>query len=333
MNVPKPLLDVLPSIDSPYTLIAFSLIVLIIVIKLILKQEGPVMRIIEKKLTKAQAFSMLKLLTILLIIFAILIYMLGYISELGKLFKNKSKQTSIVLYDRVFDVSNDFITKNEPPKGYFVSTDPHFSFPAPDPISWEKPLWVDSKEDLLKYFSLTFPKDIDLEDPFFDFLANGRFLLILSKQQFNLHIDKQSSIFYQYPFEEEEVIDYIFEEPFIIKGRHHLAIITIPKASLSSRFINVNLATLVSYYLGNSAIRPEQLIATKNSAVLIAHGEFKNALFQSKRQNIKIQKYLKFIDSNTHFYLLEGNCYDPDQVPKISDYIVNAVFKFTVPQK
>ncbi len=327
----KPFLDAIPGITSAYSLIAFVFTIFSVVIVFVLKINGPIVRIIEKKLTKAQAFILLQRIALYSFLFAIFVFFLGYITELSKIFAHKATQTSVLIYDKSFDISETLPYKNKH-SGYFIASEPTFSIPAPDLTTWEKPIWVNKKEDLANFIKLSLPKEIDFNGPFFDFLSSGKAVLILSIKKADLIIDKLSTVPVSSPFETKGDLDYPFDEPLVINGRHHLAIISVPKSELSSKFKTVDIPKLVAFYIHDFSITPDQLITTKNNAVIIAKASFNKIIYQGNRQNITIFKCIRFINSSTHIYILEGTCYAPDSNPEIRSYITDAIFNFILPE-
>lgn len=327
----KPFLDAIPSITSAYSLVAFVLVLLSFTIFILLKSNAPIYALIEKKFTKAQAYTFLSRIALYTFLFACLVFILGYISEFGKIYKIKTSQTSIIIFDKTIDVSAPDSIKSSQTPGYLVASDPAFSIPAPNLDIWEKPLWVTDKLDLQKYISLSLPKEIDFKGPFFDFISNGKFLFLLSKNGIDLEINQRSSVKMDAAFETESVDEYPFKEPIIIKGRHHIGIISIPKSNLQTKFKNVDIASIVTYYISDFYVKPNQLIATKNNAMITTVYKFRKAVYQGSTQDVSIFKCMRFIDSGSHFFIIEGACYAPDSNPAIRSYMLNVVSKFGLP--
>ena len=96
----KPLIDAIPKITSTYSLIALTLVLIALIISLLLKSKNPLFGILEKKFTRVQAYKYLKLVTILIFCFACFVFLLGYVIELGKIYNNKSAQTSVIIYNK-----------------------------------------------------------------------------------------------------------------------------------------------------------------------------------------------------------------------------------------
>lgn len=327
----KPLLEAIPKITSPYTLIAFSLLLLAFTVFTLIRTKSRVWNIIEKKFTKAQAFNFLNRLVLYVFLFACLVFLLGYFIELAKILRAKTEQTSVIIYDKTIDVSELSSIKNKTQTGYLVSTDPPFSIPAPDLQQWEKPVWVSDPETIKKFVTLSLPKEIDFKGPFFDFLSNGKFMMLFSKLPANLEINQQTSFLAGSPFEEDPLDKYPFTEPMIIKGRHHIAIVVIKKSSLPAKFKNVNTAVFVSYYLSTFMLKPDRLITTNNNAIIIATTKFHNATYNQTIQDISILKCVRFIDSGPNFILVEGACYAPESNIGIRNYILDVISKVGIP--
>jgi len=73
MDFFKSLVKVIPEIDSVYKFISFGLLILAIVFVILLKLP-PILRIVEKKLTKVQAYQFLKKILIGFFILALIIF-------------------------------------------------------------------------------------------------------------------------------------------------------------------------------------------------------------------------------------------------------------------
>ncbi len=327
----KPFLDAIPKITSVYSLIAFVLVLLAVTVFILLKANSPIFKILEKKLTKAQTFTFVSRMALYTFLFACFVFLLGYITELGKIYKFKASQTSVIIFDKHVDISGIDSIKSPKNPGYLVASNPDFSIPAPNLDFWEKPIWVTDKSDLQRYISISLPKDIDFKGPFFDFISNGKFIFLLSKQKINLEINQASSIIMDSPFETIGLDNYPFSEPIIINGRHHISIISIEKSSLPAKFKKVRIASLVAFYLSEFSIKPDQLISTNNNAIIIAEYKFYNVVYQNKKQNISIFKCIRFIDSGSYFFIIDGNCYAPDSNPAIRAYMLDVVSKFGLP--
>lgn len=327
----KPFLDAIPKITSAYSLIAFVLVLLAATVFILLKANNPIFKILEKKLTKAQTFTFVSRMALYTFLFACFVFLLGYITELGKIYRSKVSQTSVIIFDKSVDISSIDLIKSPKNSGYLVVSNPDFSIPAPNLDFWEKPIWVTDKSDLQRYISLSLPKEIDLKGPFFDFLSDGKLMALLSKQTTNLEINQSSSISMDSPFEATSLDNYPFSEPMIINGRHHMGIISIQKSRLPAKFHRVNIASLVAFYLSEFSIKPDQLISTKNNAIIIAEYKFNNAVYQDKKQNISIFKCMRFIDSGSYFFIIEGNCYAPNINPAIRAYMLDVISKFGLP--
>lgn len=327
----KPFLDAIPSVTSAYSLIAFVLVLLSFSIFISLRSNARIYTILEKKFTKIQAYSFLNRIALYIFLFACLVFILGYISEFGNIYKIKTAQTSIIIFDKSIDVSLSDSIKNPQTPGYLVASDPAFSIPAPNLEIWEEPLWVTDKLELQKYFNLSLPKEIDFKGPFFDFISTGKFLFLLSKQEIDLEINQKSSFEMDTPFEVNSLDGYPFTAPIRIKGRHHISIISIPKSNLQAKFKYANITSIATYYISDFYIKPDQLISTKNNAMITTIYKFKKAIFQGSTQDVSVFKCMRFIDSGSHFFIIEGACYAPDSNPVIRSYMLNVVSKFGLP--
>jgi hypothetical protein len=327
----KPFLDAIPSITSAYSLIAFVLVLLAATVFILLKSNSPIFKILEKKFTKEQSYKFISRIALYTFLFACFVFLLGYLTEFMKTYNLKTSQTSVIIFDKSVDISTpDKIMSSDHP-GYLVASNPAFSIPAPDLSLWEKPVWVTDKSDLQNFFKISMPKEIDYSGPFFDFISQGRFLFLLSKGTIKLEINKSSSIKIDSPFESTNTDEYPFSEPMIINGRHHIGIISISKANVPNKFKTVNIAALVTFYFSELSLKPDKLIVTNNSAIITNVYQFKNAIYQGLNQDIKIFKCIRFIETDSHFFIIEGNCYAPDSNPDIRKYMLNVISKFGLP--
>lgn len=327
----KPFIDAIPSITSAYSLVAFTLVLLSFLVFILLRTKSPIFQILDRKFTKAQTFLFLNRIALYTFIFACLVFLLGYFTELGKIYKNKSAQTTVIIYDKSIDVSQINSIKSNAQSGYLISSDPAFSIPAPDLQNWENPIWVKDKADIQQYITLSMPKEMQFKGPFFDFLEEGQALFLISKKQADLEINQSSSFTNDSPFEESMSDVYPFTEPMVIKGRHHLGIIAISKSTLPRKFKHVDLNSIIMFYVSNLPNKPDRLITTNNNAILLSTTKFTNIIYQNNKQNINILKCMRFIDSGTHFFIIEGTCYAPDSNPDIRNYMLDIIAKFGVP--
>jgi len=270
-------------------------------------------------------------LVLFVFLFACLVFLLGYFIELAKILHAKTEQTSVIIYDKTIDVSELSSIKNKAQTGYLVSADPPFSIPAPDLQQWEKPVWVSDRETIKKFVTLSLPKEVDFSGPFFDFLSNGKFMMLFSKLPANLEINQQTSFLDDSPFEENSLDKYPFTEPMIFKGRHHIAIAVIQKSFLPAKFKNVNTAMFVSHYLSSFMLKPDRLITTNNNAMILTTTKFHNAIYNQTMQDISIFKCVRFIDSGSSFVPVEGACYAPESNIGIRNYILDVISKFGIP--
>ena len=329
---PKPFLDAIPSITSPYSLICFTLVIMACVFAYSIKAEGPFFRVIEKKFTKAQAYGYLKLLTILCFAFSIVVFILGYTIELVKLLIEKTNQTSIILFDNKYDISNSPTEKFEPKKGSYISTNPVFAFPALNSANWESPKWITTKEDLEKFMKMVMPKDIKFEGPFFDFLKNGKALFIFGKDSISLTLDRETNIIQNYPFEENP-LNGIFEDPFSIIGHSHIGVLIVPKNSLSNKFKTVSTTDILHFFIGSLPLNIEQVLSTPRSAAFTSRVKFTKALFQNERQDLTIFKCTRVLENKSNLYILEGACYAPEISPIIASDMTSCIFRFQIPNE
>ena len=326
----QPFIDALPKIKSPTILAAFVLVLLGFLCWGLYRTETGIFKILQSKLTKLQTFKIFKYAMFLIFFFATLLVILTYVYNLYEIYENKSQQTSILIYGKSYDVTENKTGTSG--YNYFISTNPIFSFPAPNLNQWIEPKWTTNKQDILKLFNQSLPEEIKFDEPIFNFLTYGKALFVFSKMPVSLEINSKSKFIASSPLDEEKVSEYPFEQPIKINGRSNFIIISIKKSDLPSKYLGINVGDLMSTLISTTQLHPEQLISTKLNAVVTFKTTFDNAIYQNQQTKLSIYKIIRYLETSNYYYYIEGTCYAPEQNDKIANYIANAITNFTAPR-
>lgn len=323
-------LDAIPKINSAFTLTAFSLVILAAFLFAIAKSKNSLFRIIEKKLDAQQTYKILSMVALFAFLFACFVYALGFVSEIGKIINHRSEQTSVIILGKPVDISSETskIAQAENYYGTFINSNPGFAFSAPDTNVWEKPIWIKSKDDILKYLKISMPKGLIPESPFLKFIERGKILMLFSKRKIALTVDNRTDIVFSSPFADEAKVRYPIAQPIEAITRDQLGIYAINKNDLGVAFKNTTIANLTTMYLTLFKLDPIQFIITKNNSFITADVKFSNAIFQGVRKDCATHKYIRILETKDDFFIIEASYYDADSSLKTQEYIANVITGF-----
>ena len=323
MNL-EPFLRALPKINSPFTLSAFGLIILAFFLIFLSKTKGAFFHILKDKLTKKQTYKIIRITIVLCFLLAIIIYGLGYFHELRIYLDNRAKQTSIILNDSAIDILD--LDNNVPVnKSFFISTDPPVAFPYPHQDNWEKPIFATNKEEVKRYLSIAFPKEIDFDDPFFELLNNPKMILIPSKSAIEISIVKGSILPDNDIFEKADSLDYPFDEPIKISSRDLIGIISFEKGKPDKSSNVFSMANILVHFIKALNTPASKIISTNTNCIFSGNMLIKKALINGIQKDLEISKYYRITETKSRFYIVEAGCYEPSQKKEILDYIIKVI--------
>lgn len=320
-------LKYLPSIKSPLTLIGLALLLVVAIIYLFLK--SPLVKLLEKKFSRPQAYKAFIYILFGLFILALGILGVAYLKTLLDYNNESRNQTTITINNNEYEILKITPSKTDS-VNLFISNSPPFALPLGRKSVWLPPIDIkSSKTNTL--FNLGDMKDfleaID-STPFFQQLNNCSGYIIPAKLTVNTVYDSKTSIQVHDFFEGSKTVQPFSDRPLRQSTRSHVVIL-ISQPMNNETLKKFNFSDYCASFISNLIVNPKQLIITKSRMHAQVEAKLSGAIVNNQRTDITVSKYYTLLQSNNRIYFLEGVYFSSDDDPIKEVEISNSVFHFS----